>query len=286
MSGIEEQRRWVDVDPFESLLCEQRTEVLYESERRESAPPQSNPAKPSTDRLLEEGYTYFIQFRYEEAVGSYSAVVAAEPDHPTAHFDLAVCLERTEQWEAAANSFGRALQLDPKLAEAQVGLGACLLHLDRCEDALYHFECRLEAGDNCEPALFGRAVALQKLARYEEASGIYRELLRIDPKAAEPLANLIALSVYSRDDGNVFEYSNRLLRVNPQSIPALQGLALLAIRKGDLASVVEFCSRLIEVDPDSVEGLFNLRAALGGLFNQLVARDGIGESGEAERSIA
>jgi tetratricopeptide (TPR) repeat protein len=247
MNDTDEKWSWVDEDPIEKLL---------------QAPdrPHPSPASPGA-RFLAAGREQFDRLRFEEAAGSYSAAVAADPGHPTAHFDLAICLEKTEQWKAAVSSFRRALEIDPGRAEALIGLGACLLHLDGAAEALGWFERSLGTVADREAALFGKAVALQMLRRYEEADTVYRELLQSNPDWAEPLANLIALSISRGDTASAYEYSRRLLRVHPQSKAALQGLATLAIRNGDRSGAVEYCARLVEVDPDSFEGWFNLRYA-------------------------
>lgn len=249
MSDNSETWQWVDEDPIEKLL------------RPASVPEASAGARSDTETLIAEGRAQFDRLRFEEAAGSFSAAVEAEPGHPTAHFDLAVCLEKLEQWKAAVNSFRRAMEIDPDRSQALVGMGACLLHLESAELALTCFERCLHVSDLREAGLLGRAVALQKLARYEEAEIDYRELLEINPGAVEPLANLISLSAAREDAGAVAEYSQRLLRVHPQSKTALQGLALVAIRHGDRQAAMDYCTRLVEVDPDSFEGWFNLRFA-------------------------
>jgi tetratricopeptide (TPR) repeat protein len=249
MSNDSEKWQWVDEDPIEKLL--------HVSKAGEEHAPAPSPA----EALIAAGRTQFEQLRFEEAAGSFSAAVAAAPDHPTAHFDLAVCLEKLEQWKAAANSFQRAIEIDPGRVQALIGLGACLLHLEGAEQALACFEQCLLLGVESEPALLGKAVALQQLARFQDADRAYRELLQSNPGAAEPLANLIALSVARQDTVAIAEYSRRLLRVHPQSKAALQGLAMLAIRNGDQPAAIEFCKRLVEIDPDTFEGWFNLRFA-------------------------
>jgi len=250
MSENSETWHWVDEDPIEKLI---------------RPAPDPEPVlvgeQSSAETLVAEGRAQFERLRFEEAAGSYSAAVAAEPDHATAHFDLAVCLEKLEQWKAAANSFRRAIEMDPARSEALIGLGACLLHLDGAEEALACFDHCVRSSDLREAGLLGRAVALQKLMRYEEAEGAYRELLDINPGAAEPLANLISLSAAREDAQAVAEYSQRLLRVNPQSRAALQGMAMVAIRNNDRMAAIDYCARLVEVDPDSFEGRFNLRFA-------------------------
>jgi protein O-GlcNAc transferase len=251
MSESDEKWQWVDEDPIERLL-------------RAPPPPddRTEPAPESPERVcLADGTEQSDRLGFEEALGSYASAVAADPNSATAHFDLAVCLEKTEQWSAAVTSFRKALEIDPEHAQAMIGLGACLLHLDDAAEALDCFEHSSAAGADREAVLFGKAVALQKLQRYEEADAVYRELLRLDPNLAEPLANLIALSIAREDWTATYKYSRRLLRVEPRAKAALQGLVTLAIRSGDREVALEYCTRLVEVDPDSFEGRFNLRFA-------------------------
>lgn len=177
------------------------------------------------------------------------------------HFDRATRLEEGGQWELAAASFREALAIDPEHADSILGLGGCLLHLDGAEEALSWFERILAGRGPWEQALFGKAVALQKLGRLEEAGVAYQALLRRRPDAAEPLGNLIALSVARDDLAGVADYSHRLLSIDAESKAALQGLAMLAIRNGDQRAAIDYCTRLVEADPDCFEGWFNLRFA-------------------------
>jgi tetratricopeptide (TPR) repeat protein len=252
MSDNSNTWKWVDEDPIEKLL------------KPSSAPPApAAPTRPGADSLMGQGRAQFERMRFEEAAGSYSAAAAAEPGHPTVHFDLAVCIEKLEHWKPAASSFQRALEIDPGRAQALIGLGACLLHLDGAETALDCFEQCLEqsarTGAEREAALFGKAVALQMLNCNAEAEAVYSELLEIDPTAAEPRANLIALSAARGDIDKLAEHSKHLLAINPRSKAALQGLATLAIQNGDQAAALDYCTRLVEVDPDAFEPRFNLR---------------------------
>jgi Flp pilus assembly protein TadD len=198
----------------------------------------------------------------EQAEPSHPAATAAELHHSAVnHFDLAINLEKLEQWEEAANAFRLALEVDPRHAEALIGLGACLLHLDAAEEALECFKQCLFSDVGRKRALLGKAVALQKLTRYDDADRTYRELLQAAPDSPEPLANIIALSVARRDTAAVAEYSRRLLRVDPNAKAALQGLATLAIWDGNQTAAVDYCTRLVEIDPVSFEGWHNLAFA-------------------------
>ncbi len=295
MSNDLDQWQWVDEDPFEKLLRAPKKD--------QAGTPAASPIECLEPLHFEEvpgGNPTIMGSEPEQSVApleevvhspaetaaapepapaadSYPAVVVAEPnDPPTAHFDLAVSLEKREQWEGAADSFRRAVDLEPAHAEALIGLGACLLHLDRAEEALHCFEQCLFLDAERNRALLGKAVSLQKLECYDDADRVYRELLQITPDAAEPLANLIALSVARRDTSAIAEFSGRLLRVDASHKSALQGLATLAIWDGDQMAAVDYCRRLVQVDPDCFEGWHNL-----GFANQ-----GMRPAEQAMRSIA
>ena len=77
------------------------------------------------------GHLRFEQQKWSEAQGHYAKVAAQEPKHPTAHYNLGLCLERQAKFEEAAKEFEAALAIDPKRWQAQAGRGLCLLRLQR-----------------------------------------------------------------------------------------------------------------------------------------------------------
>ena len=94
-------------------------------------------------------YLYTVRGEIEFALGlfhdaalSYFAVVQSEPDNGDAHYNLALCLQRSDRWDASCQAFERALSLDAGRDAARLGLGASLLYLNRLEEALANFhEC-------------------------------------------------------------------------------------------------------------------------------------------------
>jgi tetratricopeptide (TPR) repeat protein len=271
------QWQWVDEDPFEKLVRAPKDAGVagspgesvvktVESARVEvEEAPVNNvtigDSEPEQTVAQSPVEPIAINGQARTADTDLAAVTAERRDPAADQFELAVSLERLEQWEEAANSFRRALEVDPGRVEALLGLGACLLHLEAAEEALNCFKQCLFSDVGRKRALLGKGVALQKLARYDDADRAYRELLQTSPDSPEPLANLIALSVARRDTAAVAEYSRRLLRVDPNAKAALQGLATLAIGDGNQAAAVDYCTRLMEVDPKSLEGRHNLAFA-------------------------
>lgn len=223
----------------------------------------------SADLCAVRGAIEFALGRYSDAALSLSAVAITGPDDTRAHFNLALCLERAQRWDAAAGTFERVLQLDSSNTNARLALGACLLRMNRPQEALPHFE---QIRGKREQALFGKAVALQLLGRTREAARAYEELLTLQPNSAEALANWIALSVEAGDYAQVQALSERLLATAPRSKVALQGLATVALEHGDRQTAASYQNQLmetrrvetppVETPPDDVEVWHNLRIAI------------------------
>jgi tetratricopeptide (TPR) repeat protein len=206
------------------------------------------------------GEIEFALGRYQDAALSYFAVVHSEPDNADAHYNLALCLQRSDRWDASCQAFERAIALRPDHAAARLGLGASLLYLNRLDEALDAFEHCSETLE--KPALFGKAVTLQLMHRFGEAENSYETLLASDPNSDETLSNLISLAIENGDLGRVRDYSQRLLKIAPQSQEALQGLATVALERGDHHAAARYSDRIVEMAPGCLEAWHNLRVAL------------------------
>ncbi len=214
------------------------------------------------------GHLRFEQQNWIEAEAHYAKVTQLEPGHPTAHYNLGLCLERQSKWEPAAMAFETALAIEPKRWQAQLGRGLCLLRLGQFEAALPCFEAAIEfvpsQGKDANPGriLFGNAVALHGLGRLDEVADLYKKLLPASPNATDLLANFIALSIARKDETRVKELSERLLKLQPDAPSALEGLASIALSHGDYSAAAQHGSRLVKVSPESCEAWFNLGVAL------------------------
>jgi tetratricopeptide (TPR) repeat protein len=207
------------------------------------------------------GEIEFALGRFSDAALTYFTVVVAEPENSNAHYNLALCLQRAERWDAAFDAFSRALRLDPQRPEARLGAGTCLLHLNRVEEAFASFT-ESDSGADERPALFGQAVALQLLQRFDEARNVYEMLLASNFNSDEVLSNLIAMGIETHDVERIRDYSMRLLTMRPNSMTALQGLATVALQNSDAEAAGSYCDRILELAPDCLEAWHNFRIAM------------------------
>src|SRR5260370_39606774 len=107
------------------------------------------------------GYIHYERKQFEEATAAYRRLLEIDSDHPNCCFNLALCLQATEQWKEAAQCFEKALAANPSRKEAYLGLCACQLHLGAARRAQEAYDSVLSKEPNLDPAFLGKTPALQ-----------------------------------------------------------------------------------------------------------------------------
>src|SRR5262249_52528075 len=79
------------------------------------------------------GHLRFELQNWAEAAQWYRKLADADPKHRTAHYNLALCLDRQGKFADAAKAFETAISIDPKRWQAHAGRGLCLLQLGTSE---------------------------------------------------------------------------------------------------------------------------------------------------------
>jgi len=211
----------------------------------------SGPGDYAQDVYILRGNLQLELGQLHEAVGSYSTVIAADPENMYAHQNLATCLRRLKRWGAAEDIYRKILDHHSYSDAARIGLGECLLQLNQPEKALECFEACWSEGALL-PALFGKAVALQSLRRFDASEALYLRFLEFRPGAEEVLANLIALGMETFDLTRVQRYAEQLAEWHPQSVVALQALTLVAVERRSYENAADFYGRLLDTAPEGM----------------------------------
>ena len=213
------------------------------------------------------GHLRFEQEKWSEASAAYGAVADAEPGHPTARYNRALCLERQGSFTQAAEEFAQAAEHDPEHWQAKLGEGLCLMRVGNPEIALAAIE---KAGQQMPQQVrkqnnfllaFASAVAMHKCGRLEDAQLLYQQLLAQRPDSPELLANLISVSLSRGEKENVEEWASRLADLDPNAIQVSEGRAAAAFARADAAGAAEQCAHLVKALPHSYEAWFNLGVA-------------------------
>jgi len=109
------------------------------------------------------------------------AALEANPDDPTARFNLAVLLARHDRADEAEEQYRTLLAQDPDQTAARFNLGGLLAGQGRMEEAVAELERVVATVPDFKEARFNLAGALSRLGRWSEAAEQLAALRRIDP---------------------------------------------------------------------------------------------------------
>jgi len=193
-----------------------------------------------------------------EAERLYKQVLAVNPSHPVAGYNLALLLIDSGRLSAARAKLLSLVKAQPGDAAAHHTLGKVFLTEGALTKSLFHFRRALE-------------LAPARLDTYIELIDTYRLLGRLDdarqiagiatarfPERAEVPAKLgiALLAAGLRDDARrLFETA---LALNPGHVVALYNLAKLTDEQGNLQAALDFYRRARGADPTFEPAAFNL----------------------------
>jgi tetratricopeptide (TPR) repeat protein/V8-like Glu-specific endopeptidase len=179
--------------------------------------------KDSAELIMNRGYIYSRDHRYDEAVADFTQVLELRPkssgalraragiyaelkqfDQAAADYDNAIDLEPDQpisyiargnfrsqlgQDEEAIADFDKAIELYPSAAEAYSGRAYVLLQQGNFKAALKGFDQALKFNEKAAYVLGGRASTYQILGDHDAAIRDYREAVENDP--GEPFIQLL-----------------------------------------------------------------------------------------------
>jgi tetratricopeptide (TPR) repeat protein len=121
--------------------------------------------------------------RLPEALASYERAIVLAPELAAAWNNQGLVLQALRRFEAAAASYRRALELQPQLAEACNNLGTVECVLGRPAQALASFRRALELQPRLRGVHGNLGNALRDLGRPAEALAEHEQALREEPRA-------------------------------------------------------------------------------------------------------
>ncbi len=107
--------------------------------------------------------------------------------------------------------------------------------------------------------------------QYEEAEGLYREVISLQPDLIEARFNLAATLGKSGDDAGAIETYRQILDRTPQDVQTLVSLGFLVGRHGELDEAAGYFQRVVDLEPDHAQAHFNLATIRSGLGQAALA---------------
>jgi tetratricopeptide (TPR) repeat protein len=209
---------------------------------------------------LSLGQSLMALGRRAEALASYDAALALQPDHPIAMSGSAAALRELGRPQEALARASAAIALQPS-TDAYCHRGAALRDLGRFTDAIASFDQAIALAPHCVEAHNYRGMALQQLQRTAEALASFDRALALRPESAELYNNRgNALRQLQRLPEALASY-DRAIALQPTFAAAYnnRGLVLQALQSyQEAASSYE---RALALQPDFAEAHNNLGTA-------------------------
>jgi predicted O-linked N-acetylglucosamine transferase (SPINDLY family) len=131
--------------------------------------------------------------RFVDAITTYRRVLAHEPNHPQAHYNLGLALQNLNKRDEALASYLRAIAINPNFAEAYANSGSIFQSQNRLDDARHAYGRALEINPRLAQAHFNLGLVLQEQSRFSLAAEHYAAALAIAPDHAVAFDHLFTL---------------------------------------------------------------------------------------------
>ncbi|HZL38653.1 MAG TPA: tetratricopeptide repeat protein [Pseudolabrys sp.] len=237
--------------------------------RQQRRAAKDQPAASAAGALFASAVQHHQAGRLAEAEACYRRVLAAQPDHADAAFNLGVALRQLGKAGEAIAAYAQALRIKPDYPEAHYNLGNALMAPGNADEAITAYTQALrinpdhaQAAANLGVAYSNRGVVLMEQNKYDEAASAFGQSLALKPDHAEAHYNL----------GNLRKRQGRLvdaaaayalaLRINPNLIEAHSNLGNTFAELGRYDEAVAAHRAAIALKPDLAEVHYNLGNAL------------------------
>jgi tetratricopeptide (TPR) repeat protein len=186
----------------------------------------------------------------EEATRAFEQVLALDPDHPRALFNLAIAWLGADRADAAAVALTRLVGLAPSDVDAWLNLGVAEMRRRRWSVALAAFRRVVALAPHHGAGWINRAAAAATQAQNREADDAYERALVLGPLNAEwwSRAGWHALSTGRLDLAQArFE---RALAIAPRMVSPAAGVATVCDRQGRPGDGLRMLAPLLPQAPD------------------------------------
>ena len=174
------------------------------------------------------GYEYLRQGDYPRALAKLRKALEQDPSLPQAHGAIALLYQQLQEYGLAEVHFKKALTLDKSNFNMQNNYAVFLCGRGRHQEALGYFAKVANSPLNTQPenAYTNAGVCARRIPDMQLAETNFREALRRNPKSAEALAQMAAISYDRGDYMRTRAFVQRYEAVAPESPQML----LLALR--------------------------------------------------------
>lgn len=163
------------------------------------------------------GETYLMKNEFQEALPWFDKALSIDSLYYPAMFHSGLAYESLKKDNEAEKSYRDALRCRPDLDNALNNLGGLLYRQGRTQEALEMYRKVLTVNASHIGACFNLALILKDLEEFEEASGLFLNVLALDRGLSEPHKHLAEILKKWPDKGKAKVYAKGWLKHFPDN---------------------------------------------------------------------
>jgi len=197
---------------------------------------------------------------YRDAEKWLEKAIDLAPTFAKPHEDLGIVLLQRNRTEEAVAALQKATRLDPSLELAWLNLGQGLAMLGKGEEADDAFEKSFNL--NPERKKLALAAEHQKAGRIEEATQLYKEVLRDNPRNVDALRMLGIIAFAASDIDEAERLFRRTVKLAPDYVSAIIDLGNTLKEQNRYQEAIECFREAIRLEPVNAKAYFLLASTL------------------------
>lgn len=218
----------------------------------------NNPFEKKEVTAYNEGVQLVNADKDMQAADYFKKVIAADPKHPLAHYNLGVIYDDNGMFDEAIVEFKKAIEINPKNVDAHYRLAIAYATQGDDEIAIEELKKVLLVEPTHIPTLYNLAVLHEGLGEQDTAMGYYRKVVELKPDHAEALNNLgLACAKKGMWDA-AEEQLQKAINANPRYFEALNNLGVVLVQKQRYERAASVFQRALRQNPKSSQTLYNL----------------------------
>ena len=196
---------------------------------------------------------FAAQGRFDEAISLYLQILEVAPEDPDTLSNMGNALTQAGRLDEAADSYRRALAGNPLLAAAHVNLGNLLHQQGENEQAIEHYREAISIDPRLANAHNNLGTILQAAGRRDEAKDSYQAALDADPDNPDAYKNFGNILLSYGDAEGAIEAINRAIALAPGWGAAHADLGLALTRLDRHEEARDALERALKLEPEFVE---------------------------------
>ncbi|HTV88873.1 MAG TPA: tetratricopeptide repeat protein, partial [Stellaceae bacterium] len=217
---------------------------------------------PLAAQMFVEAVERHQRGRLSESEALYRAILAIEPAHAEAAYNLGVLMQTQGRLPDAIAVYRHALTHRPDFAAVYTNLGAALQDVGQLDDAVAIHRCAVSLGPESALAACNLGAALRAQGNIAEAIAAFRRALALQPDYDTALANLGAALLDQGEAVAALAACRHATAANPRSALAQCNLGAACKALNQLDEAEAAYRRALALRPDFIEAHFSLAQIL------------------------